>query len=94
MTTSGTAAIVWLNTAATSINPFWYKPAFEILPGRIAAETGAGMDVLRTHRQRPGSGPVKQWNILTHKMVYRLDTRFGVVCVNPEMAGIILFNQT
>jgi hypothetical protein len=95
VTTSGTAAIVWLNTAATSINPFWYKPAFEILPGRIAAETGAGMDVLRSTTDN-GLEVVlsKQWNILTHKMVYRLDTRFGVVCVNPEMAGIILFNQT
>jgi hypothetical protein len=95
VTTSGTAAIVWLNTAATAINPFWYKPAFEILPGRIAAESGAGMEVLRSTTDN-GLEVVlsKQWSISTHKMTYRLDTRFGVVCVNPEMAGIILFNQT
>lgn len=95
VTTSGTAAIVWLNTAATAINPFWYKPAFELLPGRIAADSGAGMDVMRSTLEN-GLEVVmsKQWDIKKHQMIFRLDTKFGVVCVNPEMAGILLFNQS
>lgn len=98
VTTSGTAAIVWLNIAATSINPFWYKPAFEILPGRIAVDSGAGMEVIRGTTEGNGRGievvMSKQWNLKSHVMQYRLDTRFGVVCTNPEFAGILLFDQT
>ena len=36
----------------------------------------------------------KFYDINTMKIKYRVDTLFGVVNKNPEMSGIILFNQT
>jgi len=36
----------------------------------------------------------KQADIKTGKILYRLDTLFGVVNKQPEMSGIILFSQT
>jgi len=32
--------------------------------------------------------------IATKTYQYRLDTRFGVGMTQPEMAGIVMFNQT
>jgi hypothetical protein len=95
VTKSGTAALVWLNTVAGKINPFWQKDAMEILPGRYAVPENAGASVLRGSTD---SGlelvMTKQFDIDTLKTKFRIDTRYGVVCKAPEMAGIILFSQT
>lgn len=94
VTPSATAAIVWLNTAAASINPFWQKDALEILPGRYAVPTDAGAAVMRASTDQ-GLELVwqKQYDINTMKTKYRLDTRFGVVNKQPQMSGIMLFSQ-
>ena len=88
------SAIVWLNTAAAPINCFWQKDAIEILPGRYAVPTDAGANVMRASTDQ-GIELVmqKQYDINTMKTRYRLDTIFGVVNKQPEMSGIILFNQ-
>jgi len=36
----------------------------------------------------------KWYDINTMKTKYRADTLFGVVNLQPEMSGIMLFNQT
>jgi hypothetical protein len=36
----------------------------------------------------------KRFDPLTFQTLYTLDTLYGVVMTNPEMAGILLFNQT
>jgi hypothetical protein len=95
VTTKGaSASIVWLNLAAANINPFWYKDALEILPGRYAVPSD-GVSVMRGKTEN-GIEVVlqKQYNIYTMKNLYRLDTLFGVVNKNPEMTGILLFGQT
>lgn len=94
-TKSATSAIVFLNTVAASINPFWQKDALEILPAKYAVPTDAGAGVLRGTTEN-GIEIVwtKQYDIKTMKTLYRLDTLFGVVNKNPEMSGIILFSQT
>lgn len=95
VTPSGTAAIVFLNTVAAAANPFWHKDAFEILPGRYAVPEGTGAAVMRgTTEQGIELVFTKQFDINTLKTKYRVDTLFGVVCTQPEMAGLILFNQT
>ena len=95
VTPSGTAAIVFLNTVAASINPFWQKDAIEILPGRYAVPTDAGADVMRyTTEQGIELVWQKQYDINTMTTKYRLDTSFGVVNKQPEMSGIMLFSQT
>ena len=92
---SATAALVFLNTEAKPINPFWQKDAIELLPGRYAVPENAGAAVMRGSTDQ-GIELVmqKQYDINTMKTKYRLDTLFGVVNKQPEMTGIILFNQT
>jgi len=93
--TSATAAINFLNVAASSINPFWRKDSIELLPGRYAVPDGAGVDVLRAATDQ-GIELVmtKRFDPLTFQTLYTLDTLYGVVMTNPEMAGILIFNQT
>jgi hypothetical protein len=93
--TSATAGINFLNVAASNINPFWRKDSIELLPGRYAVPDGAGVDVLRASTDQ-GIELVmtKKFDPLTFQTLYTLDTLYGVVMTNPEMAGILLFNQT
>jgi len=93
-TAASNSAIVFLNTAAAAINPFWQKDAIEILPGRYAVPTGAGAEVMRASTDQ-GIELVfqKQYDINTMKTKYRLDTLYGVVNKQPQMSGIILFSQ-
>lgn len=95
VTPSATAAITWLNTAAGYANPFWHKDSLEILPGRYAVPTDAGVAVMRASTDQ-GIELVMQkfYDINTMKTRYRLDTLFGVVNKAPEQSGIILFSQT
>lgn len=94
VSTSATAAINFLNIAASNINPFWRKDSIELLPGRYAVPDGAGVDVLRASTDQ-GIELVmtKKFDPLTFQTLYTLDTLYGVVMTNPEMAGILLFNQ-
>lgn len=94
VSTSATAAINFLNIAASNINPFWRKDSIELLPGRYAVPDGAGVDVLRASTDQ-GIELVmtKRFDPLTFQTLYTLDTLYGVVMTNPEMAGILLFNQ-
>ncbi|MCH7312902.1 P22 phage major capsid protein family protein [Acinetobacter sp. ANC 3882] len=89
------AVITMLNTVTAYANPFWHRDAIELIPARYAVPTNAGAAVLRATTDQ-GIELVfqKQYDINTMKTKYRLDTMFGVVMVNPEMAGIELFNQT
>jgi len=92
--TSGTAAIAFQNTAAGNMNPFWQKDSLEILPGRYAVPTDAGVAVMRAATDQ-GIELVmtKQYDINTMKTKYRLDTLYGVVNKQPEMSGIVMFSQ-
>lgn len=94
-TKAANSAIVFLNTVAASANVFWQKDALEILPGRYAVPADAGTAVMRATTDQ-GIELVMQkfYDINTMKIKYRVDTLFGVVNKNPEMSGIILFNQT
>jgi len=89
------AAITFLNTAAASVNCFWHRDAIELLPASLAIPTDSGADVMRaTTEQGVELVMQKQFDINTQKTKYRWDTLFGVGCVQPEMAGIMLFSQT
>lgn len=95
VTPSATAAIVFLNTVAAPINVFWQRDALEILPGRIATPSDAGVAVMRgTTEQGIELVMQKFADINTGNIKYRMDTLFGVVCKNTEMAGIMLFSQS
>lgn len=91
---ASSAPLNFLNIAASNINPFWRKDSIELLPGRYAVPDGAGVDVLRASTDQ-GIELVmtKKFDPLTFQTLYTLDTLYGVVMTNPEMAGILLFNQ-
>jgi hypothetical protein len=92
--TSGTAAITFLNTTAANVNCFWQRDALELLPGRFAVPSDAGTAVMRaTTDQGVELVMQKFYDIDSMTIKYRLDTLFGVCCKQPEMAGILLFDQ-
>lgn len=94
VTESATAAINFLNTGASAINVFWQKDSLEILPGRYAIPADAGTAVMRaTTDQGVELVMQKFYDIDSMVIKYRLDTLFGVVNKQPEMSGILLFNQ-
>jgi len=95
VTPNAAATIDRLNVDAAPINCFWQKDALEILPGRYAVPTDAGAAVMRASTDQ-GIELVmqKQYDVDTMKTKYRLDTLFGVVNKQPEMSGILLFEQT
>jgi len=94
-TPAASAPIVFLNTQTAAVNPFWVEDAIELLPGRVAYPTDAGMQVLRaTTDQGIEIAMVKQGNIDTGMIKYRVDVFFGGVMNNPEMCGIEMFSQT
>lgn len=94
-TKASNSAIVFLNTVAAAVNPFWHKDAIELLPGRYAVPDGAGAAVMRASTdQGIEVCMTKQFDIDTLKTKFRWDIRFGVVLTQPEMAGLEMFSQT
>jgi len=95
ITPSATAAVVWLNTVAAAINPFWQKDALEILPGRYVIPDNAGAAILRASTDNGIEVTMQKfYDINTMKTKFRWDVFFGVVNKQPEMSGLMLFNQT
>jgi hypothetical protein len=91
---SNTAAITFLNVNTAQVNVFWQRDSLEILPGRYAVPSDSGVAVMRASTDQ-GVELVMQkfYDIDSMTIKYRLDTLFGVVNKNPEMSGILLFNQ-
>jgi hypothetical protein len=91
---SDTAAITFLNVNTAQVNVFWQRDSLEILPGRYAVPSDSGVAVMRASTDQ-GVELVMQkfYDIDSMTIKYRLDTLFGVVNKNPEMSGILLFNQ-
>jgi hypothetical protein len=93
--TSATAAITWLSVDPADVNPFFHRDAIEILPGRYALpDSNQGVAILRgTTDQGFEVAMGKKFDNSTFTTLYTLDILFGVVMTNPEMAGILLFDQ-
>jgi hypothetical protein len=95
VTESATAAIVFLNTVAGSINPFWHKDAIQIIPGTYPVPTNGGVAVMRGSTDQGLELCMQKWvDGNTGKVKFRWDTRFGVVNLQPEMTGVMMFSQT
>ena len=89
------ASITWLNTANAALNPFFRRESLILIPGSFTvskedgwsvmqAQTSLGIGITYTHQ-----GAI---NDLSCKV--RWDIDFGTALLNPEMAGVQLFNQT
>jgi hypothetical protein len=92
--TASNSAIVFLNTAAGFLNPFWMRNSVEVLPGKIALPTGSGVEVMRGSTKQ-GFELVMQKgvDIKTGQILCRYDVSFGVVNLQPQMNGVIMFSQ-
>ena len=88
------AAITFLNTATAQVNPFWVDKSIELLPGKYVVPMNSGVAV-KTGMTDNGIQLSMQrfYDINTMKTKYRWDVFFGVVNLQPQMSGIILFNQ-
>ena len=87
-------AIVFLNSTTADYNCFWHKSAIELLPGRLAIPENAGVAVMRaTTDQGIEVVMQKQFDIASSLTQYRVDVLFGTAMLNPEMAGVLLFDQ-
>jgi hypothetical protein len=88
------APLTFLNTATGLVSPFWQGDAYEVLPTPLIVPQDSGMLVAKgTTENGYGMAMFQQANIGTLNTVFRLSVRFGVVNLNPQMAGIFLFNQ-
>ena len=88
------AAIVFLNTTTASVNPFWVQDSIELLPGKYVVPTDEGLKVYyATTSQGLGVLITQQGDINTLNSKFRMDIFFGVVNLQPEMTGIMLFGQ-
>ena len=95
VTPAASAAIVFLNTVTAYVNPFWHAKALELMPGRYAVPADAGTAVMRASTDQ-GIELVMQkfYDINTMVTKYRVDTLFGVNCLNTEFVGLELFSQS
>jgi hypothetical protein len=88
------AAITWLNIAPSALNPHWKRDSVELLPGRFAMPTDAGVQVLRATTEQGIEIMLSKFaDIDTLNTKYRADIFFGVAVLNTEMCGVELFNQ-
>ncbi len=95
VTPSATAAITFLNTVAGPVNPFWQEGSIELLPGTYVDDANAGAAVMKAATdQGIEVCMTKQYDIDIKKYKYRWDVFYGVVNLQPEMNGIIIFSQT
>lgn len=89
------AALVWLNTTATTANVFFMNDSIEVFGGNLAFNDDmAGVAVMR---MTTDSGIeiifAKQGDVKTGTATYRLTIFFGVTNLNPEMNGILIGGQ-
>jgi len=89
------AALVWLNTVAANVNPFWKKESMLLLPGKFDPAEDSGLkSMVETTESGITMVMSRDAEIKTMDVLYRLDIYFGTVMLQPEMAGIMLFSQT
>lgn len=88
------AAITFLNTTDAYVNPFWQKDSLELIPGTFVVDPNSGVQVLHgTTKQGITITMTKQFNNVTYVYDNRVDMFFGVSNLQPEMSGVLLFNQ-
>jgi hypothetical protein len=89
------AGITFLNTVATSVNPFWQKQAVEIIPCRYEVPNDMGLKSMTgTTDQGITLTMSYRVDLFTLNMQARVDCLFGVVVNQPQQVGVMLFNQT
>lgn len=94
VSTSATAAVTFLTRNTANLNPFWHKDSIQLLPGRYAVPTDQGADVMRGTTDQGLELVMTKWfDTSTFLTRFTFDTYYGVVNLNPEQNGVILWGQ-
>jgi hypothetical protein len=89
------AVITFLNTVAAPVNPFWQDDCFEIIPGKYEPAGDSGMAIMSATTESGITVTMaRQGAINDLSTKYRWDVFFGLVLLQPEMAGVEMFSQT
>ena len=88
------AAVTILNTTTAKANPFWVRDSVVLTPGIYNMQSNQGVNVVQaTTSNGIQITLTESLNDKTTVADYILRVRYGVTMLNPEMAGLILFNQ-
>lgn len=88
------ATINWLNTTTAELNPFWQGDNLLLIPGSFAVDPEDGWRVMRaTTDLGIAITYVEQGGINDLNVKFRWDIDFGTSLIQPQMAGVELFNQ-
>lgn len=94
VSTSGTAAMTFLTRNTANLCPFWHKNSIQLLPGRYAVPADQGADVMRGTTDQGLELVMTKWfDTSTFLTRFTFDTYYGVVNLNPEQNGAILWGQ-
>ncbi len=92
-----TGTFNWLNNVAAPVNTFWTGDSVEIIEGKLATPA-SDMAGVSTMRLSTDSGIellfAKGGDVGRLAADYRITMFFGVTNLQPQMNGILLFNQT
>lgn len=93
-TPAAATPLVWLNTAAAELNPFFHKSALLLVPGSYVVDPEDGWNVMRARTELGISITyARQGEINDLSVKARWDVDFGASLTNPQMAGVEMFNQ-
>lgn len=89
------AAITFLNTVTKPVVPFWVDGAVELMAGKLAFPEGQGAQVM-TATSKNGIPLIMsyQFDHLKAKTTCRFTSLYATTVLQPELAGIIIANQT
>jgi hypothetical protein len=89
------AAITFLNTVSSVVAPFWHGDAFEIIPGKYQPKEESGLAIMSATTENGLTVTMaRQGSIGDLSTKYRWDVFYGLVNLQPQMSGVMLFDQT
>jgi hypothetical protein len=89
------ALITFLNTVTAPANVFFQKDAIKFIPGEQTRSTMSRFsELVGTLKNGLSFKLVVDGNFNNLDTLYRIDCFYGIGMLNPEAAGIMLFNQT
>lgn len=89
------AALTWLNTTTAELNPFFRRDNLLLLPGSFSVDPQDGWNTMRATTPKLGLAIqyTRQGEINDLSAKFRWDIDFGTALTDPQMAGVMAFNQ-
>lgn len=89
------AAITFLNTVSKPVSPFWVDGAVELMAGKLAFPDGQGAQVM--HATSKNKIPLimsYSFDHLKGVTTCRFTSLYATTVLQPELAGVVIANQT